>query len=107
MATTTGVNMKIDRQKVYNRCNGHCGYCGKEITLKEMQVDHMISKWKLQDPVYFKAAIEQVECYENYMPTCRRCNHYKREKDVEGFRKLMKTLHERIEKNYINKVRST
>jgi 5-methylcytosine-specific restriction endonuclease McrA len=96
--------MKIDRQKVHNRCNGHCGYCGKSMTLKEMQVDHIIPKWKLKDPKYFKVTVEQVQCYDNYMPACRRCNHYKREKDLEEFRTFMKTLHERIEKDYKNKV---
>lgn len=96
--------MKINRQRVYERCNGHCGYCGKDIAIKDMQVDHMTPKWRLRDPIYFKATVDQIESYDNYMPTCRRCNHYKREKDVEGFRVFMKTLHGRLEKDYKVKV---
>jgi 5-methylcytosine-specific restriction endonuclease McrA len=95
---------KINREEVYNRYEGHCGYCGKDITLKEMQIDHIIPKWKLQDPIYFNTTAEQVECFENYMSSCRRCNHYKRGDTLEQFRTKMKTLHERIEKEYINKV---
>jgi len=41
---------------------------------------------------------------ENLMPSCRRCNHYKREQDLEGFRILMKTLHERLRSQYTIKV---
>ena len=32
---------KAVRQQVYDSLNGHCGYCGCEITYKEMQVDHI------------------------------------------------------------------
>jgi hypothetical protein len=38
------------------------------------------------------------------MPSCRRCNHYKRSHSPENFRKMIKTLHERIKKIYIAKV---
>lgn len=30
------------RQLVYDKCGGHCAYCGKEIAYKDMQVDHII-----------------------------------------------------------------
>jgi hypothetical protein len=42
--------------------------------------------------------------FSNLMPSCRRCNHYKRENDLEGFRRLIVTLHERIQNQYIIKV---
>lgn len=32
---------KAMRQQVYDSLNGHCGYCGCKITIKEMQVDHI------------------------------------------------------------------
>ena len=97
--------MKIDRGKVYSKYDGHCGYCGKEITIKEMQVDHMIPK----SAVYYQLrkdenAIEKIHCFDNLMPTCRRCNHYKRADNIEQFRISMKDLHKRLEKIYINKV---
>lgn len=87
---------KVDRIKVHQKYGGHCGYCGKSIELKEMQVDHISPKWSAKDVSVFH--------YDNLMPSCRRCNHYKREKNLEQFREFMKTLHERIIKDYRNKV---
>lgn len=81
------------RRKVYAKFGGHCAYCGNEITLKEMQVDHVKSIRK-----------GGTDDYDNLFPSCRSCNHYKRSMDLEGFREYLKTLHERIAKNYIVKV---
>ena len=33
---------KSERLAVYDKTNGHCAYCGKEITLQQMQVDHVV-----------------------------------------------------------------
>ena len=32
---------KSERQQIYDMFNGHCAYCGCEITLKQMQADHI------------------------------------------------------------------
>lgn len=94
------------RTVVYKKLNGHCGYCGKEIIIKEMQVDHMNPRCLINlNCVLFDGVIEdKTNDIENLMPTCRRCNHYKREKTVEDFRIAMKTLHERLERLYTHKV---
>jgi hypothetical protein len=94
---------KEKRLLVHKKCNGHCGYCGREILFKEMQVDHIEPQYKKVDPLHFGVTID-IDSLENLMPTCRRCNHYKRASDLEWFRKRMKTLHERLGKHYINKV---
>ena len=39
---------KETRQLVYEKYNGHCAYCGCSIDIKEMQVDHFISKLTLK-----------------------------------------------------------
>jgi len=83
----------IDRQKVLKKHNGHCAYCGKEITLKTMQVDHII-------PVRGIGTDD----FNNLNPSCRRCNYYKRGYTIEHFRQLILTLNERVMKNYIVKV---
>lgn len=95
--------MKIDRQKVHDKYDGLCAYCGQRITIKEMQVDHMIPKSAIE---YSKDVdiFEKVHSFDNLMPSCRRCNHYKRSDDLEGFRKKMKTIHERIASKYLIKV---
>lgn len=84
-----------DRIIIYRKYNGHCAYCGREITFKEMQVDHIFPKCS-------NAA--GVESPSNKNPSCRRCNHYKRAETLENFRRQMKTLHERIRQIYISKV---
>ena len=33
---------KAMRQKVYDKYDGHCAYCGRKIKMREMQVDHII-----------------------------------------------------------------
>lgn len=84
---------KSDRVEVHAKYDGHCTYCGKPIALADMQVDHINPKRNGgQDTM------------ENYNPSCRRCNHYKRALDLEGFREYIETLHERLAKDYIVKV---
>jgi site-specific DNA-methyltransferase (adenine-specific) len=31
---------KIEQEKIYKKYNGHCAYCGKKISIREMHVDH-------------------------------------------------------------------
>ena len=84
------------RERVYQKYKGHCAYCGKEIEYKDMQVDHLkphLGYIKIRD-----------DSFDNLMPSCRRCNHYKRSYMLDDFRILMQTLHGRIEQNYICKV---
>lgn len=90
-----------ERERIYEKYVGHCAYCGRKITIKEMQIDHYYPK-SLEG--YAKTYFIDVDSFQNKMPSCRRCNHYKRAELPENFRKNMKTLHERIAKIYINKV---
>ncbi len=91
---------KQKRKEVHRRYDGHCAYCGKTIKYSEMQVDHLIplARWRRY------AATQNLDDISNLMPTCRRCNHYKRAYSIEEFRHLLKTIHERIRKTYIAKV---
>lgn len=84
---------KIDRLAVYEKYHGHCGYCGREIAIKDMQVDHM-------KPKCFGGGNDA----DNLMPTCKKCNHYKRAMSVEGYRILMRDLHKRVSAIYIHQV---
>jgi hypothetical protein len=85
--------MKINRQEVYDKCGGCCGYCGQAITIKQMQVDHV-----------FPRSCGGTSHIDNLLPACRQCNHYKRAQTIGVFRETMYTLHERILKIYIHKV---
>lgn len=90
------------REAVYHKYDKHCAYCGKEITTKDFQVDHLIP---VQRERFGKYTEEQLERFENYMPACRRCNNYKRAHSLEVFRKYIEEIPKKLkERNYIYKV---
>ena len=83
-----------------------CAYCGKELKYKEMQVDHLEAKENKQRHLF-----KNPDRFENLMPSCRRCNHYKRANTLNFFRGMIDTLHETgyihadiLEKNVLVKV---
>lgn len=87
--------MKIDREQVYSKFDGHCAYCGEEILFKEMQVDHVIPKYNFKQRVHNKfkipeflkhLTIDDVNHIDNLMPTCRVCNKWKNSYALEDFR---------------------
>lgn len=93
---------KKTRIEVYHKYDGHCAYCGKEIDYKDMQLDHLIPR---QRERFNKYSEEEIECFDNYMPSCRRCNHYKRAHSLETFRQLIKEIPMKLTRdNYIYKV---
>lgn len=67
-----------ERLLVYEKCKGHCAYCGCEIEFSKMQVDHVHS-------IYTGGSDE----LENMLPSCRSCNHYKSTMTIEDFRKAL------------------
>ena len=80
--------MKINRQEVHDKYDGHCAYCGKEITLKQMQVDH-------KEPIFRNSTDKELIWYkrdrgthdmDNLMPSCARCNRWKSTYTIEQFR---------------------
>lgn len=93
--------MKIDRKKVYDKYNGHCAYCGCEITIKQMQVDHVIAK---RSGIGSKMYGFEMHHEDNLHPACRQCNFYKSTFTINEFRKQLFTLHERIQKPFINRL---
>ncbi len=88
------------RQSIWLKYNRHCAYCGNILEYKNMQVDHL--RPKKYAPYADKYSY--INSFENLMPSCRRCNHYKRAMNIEQYRRLIKTLHERIINLYIGKV---
>ena len=85
------------REQVYNKYNGHCAYCGCELLYKDMQVDHVISVCYN----HFRKELDDINTIDNLMPSCRQCNYYKEGSTIEGFRKKLKSLMERVKKPFI------
>ena len=79
------------REQVYQKCNGHCAYCGCELEYKDMQVDHVKS-------VYWYSGTNDID---NLLPSCRMCNFYKSTFTLDEFRKNLEALHERLRKTFI------
>lgn len=67
-----------------------------------MQVDHYYP-FRLAQHYLLNFRIN-VHDHRNLLPSCKTCNHYKRADTPEEFRKKMVSLHDRINKIYINKV---
>ena len=84
------------RKAVYDKYNGRCAYCGREIAYKDMQVDHFIAKrgWN-------ESGSDDIS---NLMPSCRMCNHYKRANSLEIFREYIQEIPRKLRSNYIYKV---
>lgn len=72
---------KSIRMTVYQKCHGHCAYCGCNLEYKDMQVDHVVplNGWSEQG----------TDTVDNMLPACRSCNHYKSRSTLEGFRKMV------------------
>lgn len=79
------------RQLVYNKCNGHCAYCGCELEYKDMQVDHIVA-----------VGNGGSNDIDNLLPSCRQCNYDKHKKTIEGFRKrISKELYKSLERVFV------
>ena len=84
----------IHRIEVYNKYNGRCAYCGKELSLHEMQIDHIKAKCQGGS-----------DDLENLNPSCRLCNHYKRSCTLDQFKNwLLAGIIDRLKQNYIFKI---
>ena len=84
---------KEKRAEVYAKYNGHCAYCGKEIELKDMQVDHVTAYARAvygpkeeRDMAGQMISDGSIDNIDNLMPSCRACNFYKGIEDIEGLR---------------------
>lgn len=81
---------KSERQKIYDKYNGHCAYCGCELGYKDMQVDHVIPLRRGGD-----------DDIENMLPACRSCNHYKATLTDEEFREYVSKIPDRLQRDSI------
>ncbi len=74
---------KTERKIVYDKCSGHCAYCGCEIPFKGFHVDHVRCMRN------FEYMDESIDTVENMLPSCGSCNRYKSTYDLETFRKML------------------
>lgn len=84
----TGMISKSKRKLVYDKYNGCCAYCGCELKLSEMQVDHIVPKFR-NNEMWHQNEIGSDEI-SNLNPSCRMCNYYKGMGSIENFRENLK-----------------
>lgn len=77
---------KAERQEVYDKCGGHCAYCGCELAFKDMQVDHVVPMAQCLSYYHEPKTAGEVDVMSNYLPACRSCNHYKSSLSLDHFR---------------------
>ena len=83
---------KKTREQVYQKYKGHCAYCGEEISITEMQVDHIFAQAKIhwighEGMKRFHNDIpDNINELNNLNPACRFCNAWKKTFSIEQFR---------------------
>lgn len=92
-------NNKLIRQQVLEKYGGKCAYCGVDLTLSTLNIDHI-------KPIFRKTPPEFMERYyhtdkgtdniENYNPSCKSCNSLKHTWTIEQFRREINLKHERL-----------
>lgn len=88
------------RRQVYAKYGGHCAYCGKAITIRQMQINHFIPlrRKTSQDAIdrFNRNNVQQVKKgtndLSNLMPACEICNAMKGEMTIEKFRQTIQTI---------------
>jgi len=86
--------------------DGKCAYCGCEITVKSMHVDHVDaifreSHWDRKKRRYVQTGevLRRLnDNPENLFPACAPCNLWKHAMSVEDFRESMQTQIDKIRK---------
>lgn len=82
------------REQVYEKCHGHCAYCGCKLEYKDMQVDHIVAVGR-----------GGTNDLDNLLPSCRQCNYDKHEMSIERFRRrISKDLFKSLDRIFVYKL---
>ena len=89
------------RRAVYDKCKGRCAYCGCELLIHEMQVDHVVPQRAFA--MKLVAALDTgvtKNHISNLLPACRSCNFAKHDHSLEVFRSEMEKQLERLQDTF-------
>lgn len=79
------------RIAIHAKFGGRCAYCGVEITLTGMQIDHIQPR-----------SLGGSNQHDNLNPACRACNNFKNVWSLEAFRRNLSDQVERCRKYSVN-----
>jgi len=97
---------KEERQAIFDKTNGRCGYCGETLK-KGWHMDHMKpilreSKWDRNKQRFVTTGeIERPEndVFENKIASCPSCNTRKGSESIEGFRNGLLRITEMLDRD--------
>lgn len=96
---------KQQRIEIHSKFNGKCAYCGCDIQLKDMQVDHIIPQRSFVQHVHNRfripsflnhLTVNDMNHSDNLHPACRVCNKWKSDHDLEFFRSELQNQVKRL-----------
>ena len=104
---------KKQRQTVYDKYKGHCAYCGKQIFIRDMQIDHIIPQlnfeWVFKNRISkmipeFLNHLTEIDLHhiDNLNPACRVCNKWKSTYHLEIFRSELQDQTKRLQERSSN-----
>jgi 5-methylcytosine-specific restriction endonuclease McrA len=71
---------RLERERIHQMFGGRCAYCGDEIPIEAMQIDHINSQRRGH-------AFNRDDSPENLYPACASCNWWKSTFTIDEFRK--------------------
>lgn len=72
------------KRGIHSKYGGRCAYCGCEISIEKMQIDHIVSREEYyRNQASFSFPLDDPT---NLNPSCHSCNNYKRNFSLEDFR---------------------
>lgn len=80
------MNKKQEREYTHSKYGGRCAYCGIDIQIKDMQIDHIKPIFRNDKG---KVDLSNLEKLNNKNPSCRSCNNRKHTLSLEDFRKAV------------------
>lgn len=86
------------REKVWNKYDKSCAYCGTKLEYKQLQIDHIEAYWhNCEDDNSYGVKKGKHEL-DNFNPSCARCNRWKGTFNIEKFRKQIQQQIIRLKK---------
>ena len=77
-----GCIVKMDREKIFKKFDGHCAYCGIKIDFCNLHIDHIKSR---------ASGCSEIDSEKNFNPACPVCNNWKHCDNLETFRRSIET----------------
>jgi 5-methylcytosine-specific restriction endonuclease McrA len=92
---------KKTKETIWLKYDKHCAYCGCDLELKKIHIDHIIPQvnyeWVIKTKIYLPSflthlTLSDMNSFDNLNPSCFECNNYKNGSDLEQFRSWFKKM---------------